>query len=285
MKIKFVFLSIVILLFNCRVSAVEYYPRHYIILVDQTKDLQIDDKASFLKVFSFIKNNLEGIGDQSFVFDERTDEISLYTFALSGDGLMGGKYGEIHRIASSGNKERAYNVFVKNLIWNQIHYSNEREKGISLETFINNNLRPLFNAESNHFRMLANERVGAVTFSKYVFPTILESEHFNFSTPASEYIIIIASNFQSGLDDIGTSQDRNTLIQMLGEQDQSIKTNLRFFEEKFNTLADPFYQIPLFRKEFSSSNQRKNAQPTALGYKLGLKSLQGVSTYETTSFL
>ena len=284
MKLKLFFLSIVtFFLFNGSVSAVEYYPRHYIILVDQTKDLQIDDKTSFLKVFSFIKNNLEGVGDQSFVFDEKTDEISLYTFALSGDGHMGGKYGEIHHIASSGNKERAYNVFVKNLIWNQKHFSHEREKGLSLETFINNQLRPLFDAESNHFKMLSYERVGAVTFSKYVFPVILENEHFNFSTPASEYIIIIASNFQSGLDDIGTSQDRNTLIQMLGEQTKSVRTNLNYFEAKFNTLAEPFYQIPLFRKEFPSSIQRKNAQPTALAYKLGLKSLQGVSTYITSN--
>ena len=229
MRIKLLFLPIVIsFLFNGGVSAVEYYPRHYIILVDQTKDLQIDDKTSFFKVFSFIKNNLEGDGEQSFVFDEKNDEISLYTFALSGDGHMGGKYGEIHRIASSGNKEKAYNVFVKNLIWNQTHYSSEREKGVSIETFINNKLRPLFNAQSNHFKMLSNEQVGAVTFSKYVFPAILESEHFNFSTPASEYIIIIASNFQSGLDDIGTSQDRNTLIQMLGEQSQGFKTNLNY---------------------------------------------------------
>lgn len=284
MKIKLLFLPIVIsFLFNSGVSAVEYYPRHYIILVDQTKDLQIDDKTSFFKVFSFIKNNLEGAGDQSFVFDEKNDEISLYTFALSGDGRMGGKYGDIHRIASSGNKEKAYNVFVNNLIWNQARYSSEREKGVSIETFINNKLRPLFNAQSNHFKMLSNKQVGAVTFSKYVFPAILESEHFNFSTPASEYIIIIASNFQSGLDDIGTSQDRNTLIQMLGEQSQGVKTNLNYFEGKFNTLADPFYQIPLFKKEYPSSNQRKNAQPTALGYKLGLKSLQGVSTYITSN--
>lgn len=285
MKLKYYILPLVLFfIFICRVSADDYFPRHYIILVDQTKELQIDDKTSYGKVFSFIKNNLIGVEDSSFVFDKMTDEISLYTFALSGDGHLGGKYGDIHYAATWGNnKKAAYDIFVKNLIWNESNYSKDREKGITLETFVEKKLRPLFEEGSNQYKELVKENVGAVTFSRYVYPVILEKEHFNFTKPASEYIIIIASNFQSGLDDLGTSQDRNTLIQMLGEQGQSFKPNLTFFEDRFKTLSEPFYQIPVFRKEFSSSISNKNAQPTALGYRLGIQSLQGVSTYITSN--
>lgn len=73
-----------LLVFMCRVYADEYYPRHYIILVDQTKDLQVDDRVAFEKVYSYIKANFMGDGDSAFVFNKMTDEISLYTFALPG---------------------------------------------------------------------------------------------------------------------------------------------------------------------------------------------------------
>jgi len=280
------------LVFMCRVYADEYYPRHYIVLVDQTKDLQVDDKSTFEKVYSYIKANLLGIGDSSFVFNKMTDEISLYTFALPGayvhdyyyGGSFIGSYGNIHSKAINGQSSAAYELFVNKLIQNNSEYSTARKKGQSLESYLESNLYPLFVGKSKHYSEIENlEFPTAVTFSKYVYPVILEREHFNFSIPASEYIIIIASNFQSGLDDIGTSQDRNTLIEMLAEKTSTSKPNLKYFEERFELLSEPFYQIPLFRKEFSSSIPNKNARPTALGYKLGLQSLQGVSTYITSN--
>ena len=279
------------IVFMCRVYADEYYPRHYIILVDQTKDLQVDDKSTFEDVYSYIKANLLGIGDSSFVFNKMADEISLYTFALPGAYVDNsyykgniGTYREIHDKASRGQSSAAYELFVNNLIQNNSEYSTARKNGQSLENFLDTNLYPLFVGQSNHYSKIENLKFPtAVTFSKYVYPIILEREHFNFTIPASEYIIIIASNFQSGLDDIGTSQDRNTLIEMLAEKTSTSKPNFKYFEERFELLSEPFYQIPLFRKEFSSSIPNKNARPTALGYKLGLQSLQGVSAYITSN--
>lgn len=291
MRLKLYF-TLFVLLFICKVSADEYYPRHYIILVDQTKDLQVDDNETFKKVYSYIKANLTGVGDSSFVFNRFTDEISLYTFALPGayvrdwyyGGSFIGAYGKIHSLASRGQSSAAYKVFVEKLIQNNSKFSAAREKGQPLEDFLDKNLYPLFVGKSSHYVEIENLSVPtAVTFSKYIYPVILEREHFDFTIPASEYIIIIASNFQSGLDDIGTSQDRNTLIEMLGEKNLIERPNLKHFEERFKTLSDPFYQIPVFKKEFTSSKPNKNALPTALGYKLGLQSLQGVSTYITSN--
>lgn len=291
MRARLHILCVLIFIFICKVSADEYYPRHYIILVDQTRDLQVDDNATFKKVYSYIKANLTGVGDSSFVFNEVTDEISLYTFALPGayvhdwyGGKFIGAYGKIHSFASHGQSSAAYKVFVEELIQNNSKFSAAREKGQPLEDFLDKNLYPLFVGKSSHYVEIEKLSVPtAVTFSKYIYPVILEREHFDFTIPASEYIIIIASNFQSGLDDIGTSQDRNTLIDMIGERGSMSKPTLEFFEQRFKTLSDPFYQIPVFKKEFISSIPNKNALPTALGYKLGLQSLQGVSTYITSN--
>lgn len=63
-------LCVLLFIFVCRVSAGECYPRHYFILVDQTKDLQFDDNATFEKVYSYLKANLAVVGYSSFVFHQ-----------------------------------------------------------------------------------------------------------------------------------------------------------------------------------------------------------------------
>ena len=130
LKSHIILLILFLLVFVCRVYADEYYSRHYIILVDQTKDLQVDDKSTFEKVYSYIRANLIGVGDSSFVFNEMTDEISLYTFALPGAYVrdsypedFNGTYRDIHNIARDGKSAAAYKLFVDKLIQNNSSYS------------------------------------------------------------------------------------------------------------------------------------------------------------------
>lgn len=285
MSIRIFVFFILIFGFSNQGFTIDYYKRHYIILVDQTNDIQVREKRSFGKVYSFLKSNFLGNGDNSFMFDETTDEISLYSFALIGDGTpeLNGIYKQIHSLAINGQCEKAYKTFVSNLIENQSSFSVEKTKGVTLEAFLDKKMHPLFDGRCNHYQKLEKENGHSVTFSKYVYPIIIEKEHFDFTKPTSEYIIIIASNFQSGLDDIGTSQDRTALIEMLGEKNSNDRRNYNYFANRFSLLSEPFYQIPLFRKEFQSSVEGKNALPSALGFKLGLRTLQGVSSYITSN--
>lgn len=291
------YLLLFTLLIACHsVYADDYFKRHFLIIVDQTTDVQKDDSEAFQKVFSFIRDNILGENpDSVFVFDKNTDEISLYTFALAGayvsnyyygEGHFIGPYGEIHSKATSGQSSAAYDLFVKKLIQNVSTFSIASHKGKSLEDFLDTDLRSLFIGKSEHFSEIENLEVPtAVTFSKYVYPVILEKQHLEFETPATEYFVIIASNFQSGLDDIGTSKDYTTLKQMLGEsqKEDGNRPNVDFFEKRFKSLAAPFYQIPVCQQEYSSKNSKKDAKLTALIYKLGVRSLQGVSAYITSN--
>lgn len=245
--------------------ASDYYQRHYMIIVDQTKDMQKDEEANMKNIFSFLENNFLGEND-TFEFDEVTDNISLYSFGLSGTGFDSGngQYAAIRTKANNSENEAAYELFVKDLIYNEGSLKTDTTKD-NLKKFIEEKMRPLFEKGSKKYVDLKDD--GGVTFSKYVFPIILEKEHFNFTIPASKYIIIIVSNFQSGLDDLGTSQDRTNLKQMLGNSDSV----LVFFDSKISSLNDYFYRIPYFEKEFLSSKFNKNAKPSAYGYELGLR--------------
>ena len=295
MILKKIFFLFAILIVSHSVFADDYFKRHFLVIVDQTTDVQKDDSEAFLKVFSFIRDNILGENpDSVFVFDKNTDEISLYSFALPGayinyyydSGRFIGSYRDIHDKATSGQTSAAYKMFVEKLIQNASTFSIASQKGKSLEDFLDTDLRSLFTGKSNHFSEIENLEVPtAVTFSKYVYPVILEKTHINYEIPATEYFIIIASNFQSGLDDIGTSKDYTTLKQMLGESEkgEENRPNVDYFEKHFKALAAPFYQIPVCQQEYSSKKSSKDAKLTALIYKLGLRSLQGVSAYITSN--
>lgn len=271
------------LFFSVNSFAANYYRRHYIVLVDQTEDVQIFDSLAFSEAYTFLLDNFVG-KDSTFEFDETTDEISLFTFGLPGaydrhTNEFVGSYRDIHNLALDRKKEEAYNLFSKKLIQNEERFSRQKNY-MTLLQFLDSCLHPLFKGESHHFLEILELEMKAVTFSKYVYPVILETGHVNFEKPATEYIIVIASNFQSGLDDIGTSKDYSTLKDMLGEGHvEGKRSNTDYFESRFSSLSKPFYQIPLFKKEYRSIIPNKDARPSVLGYKLGLCSLEGVSVY------
>ena len=275
-------LVIISLLYLTTMYSVDYYGKHIIIVVDQTPDLQGDPHLK--DIYSYIKNNL--LGNQSIssngfsssiTFNEDTDELSLFTFALSGayhnnGDYMSGIYREINVKANNGAEENeVYKLFTKHFIQKRAKFSALHKKGLSLEEFIKTQLLPLFSQKDALHEMISKDT--GVTFSRYVYPCILENGYIDYTVPASEYIIIIVSNFQSGLDDLGTSKDVEKMRAMLGFSKNP--KYVEYFERRFAALEQPFYQIPIIKTVYGDSNSR----PSVLGSKLGLKSLQGISVY------
>ena len=89
--------------------------------------------------------------------------------------------------------------------------------------------------------------------------------------------MLVISNYRSGLDDKGTSEDITRLEEMLSEQGGK-KPHCNFINNEMAKLKRPFFQIPTTNIKFGNNIQID-------GFQLGLKSLQGVSAYITSNIV
>lgn len=265
-----------------------FYRKNVIILVDQTPEVQNkSDKMNSIYQFlykSFTEGSQFSGKDGHRIdlsIDPSKDQISVYGFGLTGGyqytgferNTFTGKYKQIHDKAYSGysSKEDIYSEFKKGLIYKYGTLRQNQQDYKDINDFLKNTLGKACGVygDSTQSRFMT-------TFSYYVYPLILDI--IDRSKATEKYLIIVVTNYQSGLDDKGTSTDKQLLKDMLGERGKQGKEAkyYSYFESKLNSLKQPFYQIPILDIPFGDELKID-------GFQLGLKSLQGVSAYITSN--
>ena len=268
-------------------SAMDYYQRHYIILVDQTTFSMREDPEGLQAVGKILSNMFRGqdymagvdpvkINDTetypaNMEFNPETDEISIFTFGFDSDknDIYSQAYGlnRIRRQVRDGKNELA--SLTDELIAPVAQF---QKSGMKVSAFLQNYLTPLFSGEG----------FGGVSLSSIVYPCVLKK--IDTAPPASEYYAIIVSNFkvrgeQENTDDYGlirTAMDQSS-VHAANFAKQLWQLNAPFYTSEFmriQSLRDP--------SDLNNSMTRIKAIK-AIGQRLGIKGLQGVTIYITSN--
>lgn len=273
---------------NCGVcNATDFFQRHYLVLVDQTYSSMREDPeglAEIGKILSniFLGNDLEANIDKSKInntetylsdlkFNPELDELSVFKFGITGNGnaLNDDKYGlsRIRRKVKCGENE--LKAFTDEFITLEAEF---RNSGMEISDFVRVHFTPLFYGEGINPGM---------NYSSIVYPCVLKTIA---GTPAaSEYFIIIVSNFkvQGGLDN---RADYGTILTAMCARSLDV-SHAEAFAKQLWQIKAPFYttelvKIQSLRTQHDNSNQTEHINAVkASCFKVGVKSLEGVSTY------
>lgn len=260
-------------------------------MIDQSPEVQSDgNKPVMQNIYSYLESSLLGKQQKvpndgyttDLTIDPQEDQLSIYGFGLTGCGKMTANYGMINKAANSGlDKGRVYDAFVHNLIYKYASLRDDAQNAkSSVCDFLSTKLAPAMGVGGHtpQASIMANSAISGTTFSYYVYPSILDSKFISKNVATNQYIILVVTNYQSGLDDLGTSEDKNKLIEMLGESHKWPRPYYNYITNKLSLLSRPFYQIPVVHIDFG-------AKMLIDGFQLGLKSLQGVSAYITSNLI
>ena len=280
----FVVLSFVLFAFCNKVIANDYYQRHYIILVDQTRTPHNQVPDGFPEIgraISFLLSNdslaahkvnldvTESSWPAFFEFNPQTDEISIFGFGI--DSEDGGTFWNI-RESITNNRIKTNEVldYISNKLIRP--YATFQSSGKSLSDFMNTDLKEAF---SNNF-VLDNR---GVNLARYVYPCVLKLIETN---PSSiDYYIIIVSNFETGLTSHGSQYDDKNLVDIT-VNDKYLKA----FSDELKNLKSLFYTTDFLTLQKTKTDQGLSDLThaiVAVGYKLGIKSLLGTSVYITSN--
>ena len=288
MKLKTNILLLLLFLVVCHnVNAIDYYQRHYIILVDQTTLSMSEDPLGLQAIGEMLSNmflneeTMKGVDSQkindtetylaNLEFNPATDEISIFKFGIDSDknDIYSQKYG-LNRIRQQvRNGEDELSALTDELI---IPVAQFQKSGEEISLFIRDHLTPLFSGTG----------FGGVNLTSIAYPCVLKK--IDTAPPASEYYTIIVSNFkvrgeQENTDDYG-------LIRTAMDQSPTHATN---FAKQLWQLNAPFYTSEFMRIQSLSSQSDLNNSMTrikaikAIGQRLGIKGLQGVTIYITSN--
>lgn len=266
--------------------ALDYYRRHYILVVDETPEMYKDASSDNMRsIYYYLYHSFAGTsfhfnGDgylsTDLKFDPTQDEISLFVFGLPGaSGHENTPYGEIKRSAYRAKNSKdenaskdAYLLFLKNYIYPRATYSSVG----NLDKFFKEKVQNLFFGKDPLLEQIKEQ--SCVTLSKFVFPCILEPQFFQNEIPATEYVLLIVSNFQSGTNDKGTSQDYKRIQELFSEGNV-----IKYFNDRINKWESLFFQFPILSVSYGEAQTK----PILLGYTLGVKSMAGTSIYLTSN--
>lgn len=292
MKLRFYTYLIILFSVVCHpLSAADYYQRHYVILVDQIGSSMSEDPAGLAEIGKMLKNLFLGndmnngvdIGKinttetylANLKFNPETDEISIFKFGFTADGnrLDDSSYG-LSRIRKniSGNADEI-TVLTNELIKPVCQF---HKSGKELSVFLNSYLDPLFKG---------NGISPGVNLSSIAFPCVLKK--VDSKPAASEYYIIIVSNFKT----TGALDNRADYgnIRSAMKASEGNTRHAENFSKQLWQLNAPFYtseimKIQSLKDKNDRSNQLRHIDAVkALCLQLGVKSLQGVSTYITSN--
>lgn len=248
--LSFIFL---VLLFPFVVQAqeatkVDPLNRHYIILVDQTINAS---NPNFGNVYNNLVNWFtgqkkvdSGIDAENAVipdgvkFDPKHDAISLYGFALSG---LNSSDGDVHRIKTNAyDKSKQLSDIYEDITRSLIHPRSRYLRGnvvygstsnpMSLEEFLSHSLKPLFSGEDPVYAKFNSS--SGVTLSHFVYPLILN--FFDTKEVASEYYIIVVSDFKTGIANNNDSEDWKRIREIADERVEN------YMKSRLNELRAPF---------------------------------------------
>ena len=251
----------------------EYHGKHVIIAVDQTPDVvNNSDMAGLYKSLGALlkgEDPMRGLNAaESYVASdfklEPGDRISLLGF-----GLPMRDYST--DLTAVGIQEAARNTsdskkMADKLFMGLIHpiYDGTVE---DVDAFVDTKLKEVCTGQTAVARSISDN--SGVTLSHYVFPKVLD--FVNFDEPSQEYNYVVVSNFKSGTTSQNTSNDRQRLREIFGNNDRHVNAVLAMTKDK----SEPFYTVDFF------SLAKGNDQNTllALGKKIGLKQQLGTSVF------
>lgn len=252
----------------------EKYDKHVIIVVDQS--LSNANNDNMLPVYEslckLLQNQEMGLDKKlydipdDFHFDPNTDEISAFGFALSGEDY----YSIVRKRSCGASAKDLFDQFSKNLIQDECSF---QRSGENLNDFLKYDLRMYFTGMTplhQHWRCPANinaewQQCG-LTFSHYVFPIVLR--HVDATTPSSQFLLFIVSDFQSGAYGEGDIKDEWLLSDMVG------KDRYPRVLSQINALGSPFVRSEYIDFRIGSSKTDGNRRKLAvrlMGYKLLMK--------------
>lgn len=183
----------------------KYYGKHVIIAIDQTGDVYRHQnmKMVYNWLECLLKNEKLSLVDMDpssvlcsdFVFNENTDHISLYAFGLEGKSANYPYDKDRNVYMRIKNKQQTKVVdtmeIARAIIDGRIGF--DGEKG-SVSDYLKNVIHPLMFGEDKKAETISE--IGGVTFSFYVYPTILAL--LDVGIPAEEYYFVFITNFNSG---------------------------------------------------------------------------------------
>lgn len=237
---------------RCLAESIEQYDKHVIIVVDQTVGKNINREGVYRELCSLLKNERE-----NFVFNPRTDEISLFGFALPG-----ADYNDIMQLRINGaNPEYLFDKFASAFIEAEGSF---RESKTTLDSFLAEEFFKLFNGDTDICRRWTTSEGSRMTFSHYVYPTILK--FIDAKVPSSQFILIVVSDFQSGAYGQGDIMDEFWMNQLMYTQFDEV-------DSKIKKIGEPFVRVDLmdFRKG-DPKQASNNLRPLRVkGYRLLMK--------------
>lgn len=285
MNIKICIFLIFSFVFCQRIDAGSFYHRHIIILVDQTKTpheqvpdgfLEIGKAISLLLQNDSLANKKVSLDETesswpvNFEFNPKTDELSIFGFGIDSQE-DGGTFWNIRDSIK-------YNQIASNEVFDYISkalihpYASFQSSGKTIPEFINTHLKRAF---SDSFVL----KTKGINLARYVYPCALK--FINTDPSASEYYIIIVSNFETGLTAHGSQHDDKNLIDITVNE-----TYLHSFTDELKKYKSLFYTTDFLTLQKTRPNLYRDELTHAIiavGYKLGIRSLQGTSVYITSN--
>lgn len=251
-------------------SADGYYRRHYHLVVDQTGSIQAPNvKSQINELLSILA--LEFMSPNGKLnFDPEKDEMSLYVFGVDGHGQHMNNATTYTRIAVKApytRPEKLYDEFLGVFVQ---HRGDFTKSGVGADEFIGKNIKSLFYRNDPLAKKIA--QYSGVTLSKYVYPATIDVMEEHQDKPSIDDILIFITDYQSGSDDQGASQDARLLRNWVGG------SAYEYFSKRFEGLEEPFYRVPVNVQQVGSKSTNVS-YPMISASKLVVKSLEGVNPY------
>lgn len=251
---------------------VDYYNKHIILLVDQTRDVQ--EHPSLINIYKLLcdlllgKNmpQIDGVFPQNFKFNPLMDELSIYSFGLYGNvANYNTPYG---RISSNCNQDFLVSEFKNDVINSLIQKRGSlQKKGGGITSFLKEDMFNLFSKKDPLYSQIIDN--SGITLSYFVYPSIIAQ--IDVSIPTKEYYVIIVSNYQSGL----TGNSDIADVERLKELAHYRMNYVDDFRKYMDLLEEPFYSI----KNLSYISGHQQNDPIIKGFCLRLRSLESTQVY------
>lgn len=236
---------------------VKRFNRHYLIVVDQTIPGTQSLRMQYIynDLWYWLQGKRPKTSDyshaQSFFpdpesvapFDPQRDAISVFAFGLTGHlaSQRSTSFGIINGLCHSGAEPHlVFNEVCDRLInERKPAYPDPQNPSGSLSDFLQNRLWPLFTGQDMLYEQIHQQ--SGITLSHFVYPLILRS--IGSDETANEYILIVVSDFRSGLFNNNDSYDWETLGLLTSGRTQY----KNYFERQINAMRAPFVQAEVLR--------------------------------------
>lgn len=241
----------------------ERYDKHIIIAVDQT----IVDNPRMVNMYyalsALLRNEHAAISKKNFnvpdnfKFDPKKDEVSLYTFCLPGSDRL--------QILSDRQRGKSAEYLFEEFLHSFISENGDfHASGMDLDAFINTSLRNIFFGHTMLAQKWAMNKGTGLTFSHYVYPSVLR--FVNTDVPASQFILIVVSDFVSGAYGANANLDEFNMQQLMGNKFMSITSMM-------NSIGSPFVRVDYLDIRYNNNviQGTQNNGVRAMGYTLLMK--------------